>query len=334
MRLSLYKIAQCLKSLTLVRNFIFKNSRSGRDCEDEGFRKGLFPGRAFCLFFLCFFVFFCFSYVVFANDCFEPYNFMEINSSLSFCNKKFDLFGGIKISGSDIVIDCRNALLVGNLEIGRAGITLENVNNVTIKNCNIVAYDVAIFMKNATNCNILSNNFVKGKIGIRIYDSFENVIKGNFDSSTLKPISSVNSRFNVVLDFNKDFEEGFCEFNICTVERDLSPCVDDDSYCSPKCNSSNDNDCINKDFFLVQDVNKSEVFSNVSEVIDLDLVESGDVLDSKIEEVVDDFDFMIEDSFDEDYFKRDFPWGLLIFFMVLIYFVAFFYRRFFKRKID
>ena len=84
---------------------------------------------------------------------------------------------------------------------------------------------------------------LKNRIGIRMMNAFENKLVKIADKSTQTPLSIINSKFNL-FDINKRIDESYCSDNLCEGEKDYNPCVDDDYYCSPRCNEENDKDCI------------------------------------------------------------------------------------------
>lgn len=260
--------------------------------------------------FFYFFIFLFLSFNVSARDCSEPLDFMEINSSLNFCSDSFDLPGGIKITHSDIILDCGTAVLRGNLGESEAGITLENVENVTIRNCNVVTYNIAVLMKNATHCLIEDNAFLKGRIGIRMFDSYENLIQDNVDKSTVKSVSALNSKFNLLALDNRNIEQGFCDVNVCNKFVDIDPCVDGDFYCSKNCNASTDSDCVpfGSFFALKFSQNGEDVFDE-------------EKLRKKIE--ADSLSDLVKDSVENKESKKDFPLFFTVFFSIVIYIISF-----------
>ena len=262
------------------------------------------------------FVIFAFLLVsVSAKDCTNSFDNMEINSSIKFCSDSFDLASGMRITQSNIVLDCGTAVLRGILGRSERGITIENVKNVTVKNCNIATYNIALLMKNVTHSLIEDNAFLKGRIGIRMLDSYENLVQDNVDKSTTKAISAVNSKFNVVMLDNKNIEQGFCDVNTCNKQSDVNPCVDDDFYCSDKCNESNDNDCAPF---------KPEKKLNISQTTFEEKVK-------ELESVNDAIGKLIKESVSNKELKNKFPWGYVIIFAIIIYSISFLVYRSYKK---
>lgn len=255
------------------------------------------------------------SSLVFAKDCVEPFDGMEINSSREFCSDTFDLPFGIKIVNSDVVVDCNTAVLRGNLGESEVGITIEDVKNITLKNCNIATYNIAVVMKNVTHSLIEDNAFLKGRIGLRMFDSYENLIQDNLDKSTTKSISAINSKFNVVMLDNKNIEQGFCDVNSCNRFVDVDVCVDDDFYCSSKCNPENDNDC--KGLSTVAEENSSSVVS------EKDSDDSNDKEEDDLEMFVEEDEADFVQSSEENDFFEGFSWNSVLFFSILIYIISF-----------
>ncbi|OYT32637.1 hypothetical protein B6U93_01110 [Candidatus Woesearchaeota archaeon ex4484_78] len=176
--------------------------------------------------------------------CITPTDGMKITENTKFCSDTYDLFKGITIEKSNIELDCNQAILRG-AKTG-AGIKIKNAKNITVKNCNIATYDIAIVMNKVLFSSIINNNFVKNRIGIRALESYENKIEGNNDKSSYKAASMVNSKFNLIIFNNKNIEGSFCAENICNKYKDINPCIHDDFYCSPKCTPETDSDCREK----------------------------------------------------------------------------------------
>ncbi len=175
--------------------------------------------------------------------CVEPMDSMVINKDMVMCSSTYDVPNGINIGASDIVVDCGTAVLRGTKGRSEIGIKVENVTNVTIRNCNIVTFDQGLFLINVTNSLIEHNAFLKNRIGVRMLDSFENVIRDNNDKSFQLAVSAIHSKFNIVMLNNKNIERAFCEVNACNEFRDMNPCESGDGYCSKRCTPQTDADC-------------------------------------------------------------------------------------------
>lgn len=160
-----------------------------------------------------------------------------------FCSSTYDVPNGISVAASNIVLDCGTAVLRGTVDQSEIGLRLENVDNVTVRNCNVMTFNQGIFLKNVTDSLIEKNGFLKNRIGIRLLDAFENSIRDNNDKSFQLAISAINSKYNIVMFGNKNVERGFCDFNACNEHRDMNPCEAGDFYCSKKCSPETDSDC-------------------------------------------------------------------------------------------
>lgn len=176
-------------------------------------------------------------------DCVEPSDGMIIRESTTFCSSTFDVLNGITIAADNVVLDCSTGILRGVVGQSEIGVRVENVDGITIKNCNIVTFNQGLYLKNVTNSLIEDNAFLKNRIGIRLLDSFENVIRDNSDKSFQVAVSAINSKFNTVMLGNKEIERAFCEENACNEHRDMTVCVAGDFYCSRKCSVQTDSDC-------------------------------------------------------------------------------------------
>lgn len=178
-----------------------------------------------------------------AAECIEPTDGMTITNNMLFCSNTYDLLNGITIAENDITVDCGTAVLRGIVGESEFGVRIENVNNVTLKNCNIITFTQGLYLKNVTNSLIEKNGFLKNRIGVRMLDSFENVLRDNNDKSHQVAVSAINSKFNVVMLGNKEIERSFCEVNACNEFRDMNVCESGDFYCSRKCSPQTDSDC-------------------------------------------------------------------------------------------
>lgn len=177
--------------------------------------------------------------------CTDALDGMTITEDTTFCSDTYDIFNGIKIGADNIIVDCGTAVLRGNMQEGTA-ITIENRKNVTILRCNIVTFHVGIYIQNSSFITFEDSALLKNRIGIRMMNAYENKLVKISDKSTQTPLSIINSKFNL-FDINKRIDEEYCKDNLCQEEKDYNPCVDDDFYCSPRCNEQNDKDCIKKE---------------------------------------------------------------------------------------
>jgi len=177
-------------------------------------------------------------------ECIAPTDGMAITQSTTLCSDTYDVPNGIRIAANDIVLDCSTGILRGVVGESEIGVRAENVNGITIKNCNIVTFTQGLYLKNVTNSLIEGNSFLKNRIGVRMLDSYENIIRNNNDKSFQLAVSAINSKYNIVILGNKEIERAFCEVNACNEEREMNVCESGDFYCSKKCSSSNDADCV------------------------------------------------------------------------------------------
>lgn len=165
-----------------------------------------------------------------------------ITSSRSLCSDTFDIPSGITVLADNVVLDCNTAVLRGLAGHSDIGVRVENATNVTIRNCNIMTFDEGIYLKRVVYSAIEDNNLLKNRIGIRLLESNENILRGNNDKSNEFALSSIASQFNVIDISNKRVEGDFCKYNSCNGEP-VSPCVSGDYYCSKFCDSDSDSDC-------------------------------------------------------------------------------------------
>jgi len=174
-------------------------------------------------------------------DCIDPYDGMEISEDTEFCGGTYDLRNGIKITADDVLLNCKTSILRGDTT--GTGIILQGVNGVEIRECTVITHDIGILIEDSKGNLIIDNGILKNRIGVRLLDSYENTITDNNDKSFIKAVSSVNSKFNVYDYGNINIDKEFCEDNYCNDAEKTSVCVDDDFYCSDKCDHTNDNDC-------------------------------------------------------------------------------------------
>lgn len=175
-------------------------------------------------------------------DCEELPGTGIIDSSINLCSDTFDALEGIKITADNIKLDCGTAVIRGNYQ-EKIGITIADRKNVTITRCNVLTFNVGVFISNSTNVHLYDNALLKNDVGLRLYNSYENLIEKHNDKSNLKPVSALSSKFNIVMLGNKNIDRAFCKVNACNTYKDMNPCEDNDFYCSEKCSPETDNDC-------------------------------------------------------------------------------------------
>jgi len=250
--------------------------------------------------------------LVFA-ECQELSDNSIIDKDTILCSSTYDIPNGIRIVSSNIVLDCGTAVLRGSS--GGIGILAENVQNITIRNCNILTFDQGLFLKNITSSLIEKNGFLKNNIGIRMIDCFENVIQKNNDKSFSLPISAVSSKFNIVMLGNRNIDRSFCEDNACNEYRDMDVCVSGDFYCSPRCVST-DSDC-------VQVIEKEEV-----EQVKVSAEETVKAIVEEAEKSINVSDEKVEENIK---FERKVRVEFKIFIYIILYCIAFILFRLKKR---
>src|SRR5574342_431785 len=178
-----------------------------------------------------------------AAECVMPTDGMTITKDMLLCSDTYDIPNGITIAANGITLDCGTGVLRGVVGESEIGVRAENVDGITIRNCNILTFTQGLYLKNVTNSLIENNAFLKNRIGIRLLDSYENTIRDNNDKRFQFAVSAISSKFNVVMLGNKEIERAFCEVNACNEFRDMNPCEAGDSYCSSKCTPQTDADC-------------------------------------------------------------------------------------------
>lgn len=256
-------------------------------------------------------------------ECVEPIDGSVIKESVVFCVDTYDIPNGISVGADNVEIDCSTSVLRGILGQSDIGIRVENVRNFTLRNCNVMTFNQGLYLKNVTHSLIEKNAFLKNRVGIRLLESYENVIQDNSDKSYNVPVSAISSKFNVVMLGNRDIERSFCEVNACNEYRDMNVCVSNDFYCSARCNADNDNDCA------------GSKTSQAPEQITGKAVEKVDVEDriAQLEEEVKDIVAQKEEQF--PVVKSDnskVPIGAKLLFYGALYAVAFVASFIFKKK--
>jgi hypothetical protein len=180
---------------------------------------------------------------VIADDCVEAYDSMPVSETMILYTKAYDLPTGIMMTTSNVTLDCNGAMIRGDGVEKGTGITLEGVEGVEVKNCNLLNFNVGVQLINSNRNIIDKNNLLKENTGIKLFESFENRFESNSDKSLLTPINGISSKFNTIFISRVDLDADFCKVNTCNSRADIIPCVDDDLYCSPRCDYKNDNNC-------------------------------------------------------------------------------------------
>lgn len=229
-------------------------------------------------------------------SCYSPGDGELINASVMFCSDTFDALNGITISGRDFVVDCNTAVIRGIKGQSNNGLIIKDARNVTVTDCNVVTFENGMLLENVSKSMIVGNNLLKNSVGIRLFDSFENVLDNN-DKSLVKGVSAINARYNAVVVGNKGVEEGFCDVNACNSRELPDACVEDD-FCYGACD---DPDCVQP----VVEVNRTPVKS--------------------AEEIIAEFEEEVRRDVPEQQFEQPAPQStaLPVYVKVLMYFAAY-----------
>jgi parallel beta-helix repeat protein len=140
-----------------------------------------------------------------------------ISSSLNL-NTDLDCTGhGLVVGASNIVIDCGNRYISGDLGTGDYGITITAYNNVTVKNCNLTNFGRAIYASGGTQEALVFDNSIEGVVyGIRLDNAdYSNISHNNFSGT----FTSDAVYFDTSADNNNfwgnifDDDDGFYESN-------------------------------------------------------------------------------------------------------------------------
>ncbi|PIN74488.1 hypothetical protein COV18_07590 [Candidatus Woesearchaeota archaeon CG10_big_fil_rev_8_21_14_0_10_37_12] len=204
------------------------------------------------------------SSVAFA-ECIFPMSGLTIDKNTEVCNGVYDVPGGLIINTSNVLLNCNGAIFRGTKGRSEVGLRVEKAENVTVKNCQILTFNQGLFLKEVKHSLFEGNSLLKNRIGVRLLDSFENRIQRHADQSFEVPVSSINSKFNIVLLDNRRLDKEFCKVNVCNKERNMSVCNDDDFYCSINCSYESDNDCPAPKKEFVKE--KKEISVKISEVV-------------------------------------------------------------------
>ncbi len=88
-----------------------------------------------------------------------------------------DIFGSIVVEKDDIIIDGADRSLQG--AGSGIGIILTNRRNVVIRNIEIKAFDISVYLNGSSNNIISGNNIKNNRLGIRFWIASNNTISGN-----------------------------------------------------------------------------------------------------------------------------------------------------------
>lgn len=138
-------------------------------------------------------------------ECTRPGQF--ISSNIEFCKDTYFINKEITIVKDNVVVDCSNSDLVGDYT--SIGLSLENLNNITIKNCKISNFLTGIDAKKTSNLNIKGNVFLNNTLAVKLYNINNASVKSDF-------FNNVNN-----IDETKEcLPDNFCP-DVCNIENDI-----------------------------------------------------------------------------------------------------------------
>ncbi len=147
-------------------------------------------------------------------QCKEPRDRKTITETTKFCGQNYQLPNGMRIGANEIIIDCGNALIQGEFG-GKTGMTVENKQNVIIRNCIFMNYETGISLLNSTNITITNTGLLRNNNGIKLVNSHNNTIIENRDVSLKKNIIETDSKDNLLHYENKQINSDYCRYNYC-----------------------------------------------------------------------------------------------------------------------
>jgi len=155
--------------------------------------------------------------------CFVPQE-GTINESVSFCSNVF--YDSVMISGRNIVVDCNSAVFSGK---GR-GFSIDDSENITIRDCHLVNFDVGFFVFNSSNVFLENNHLLHTRIGSRFILVEDSAVFNN-DVSLEDSFDVVESKNNIFSLSNRVVRGDFCDSNFCNQPRNSV-----ELFVSPKIN--------------------------------------------------------------------------------------------------
>jgi len=166
----------------------------------------------------------------FACACIVPENAMILKESATLCSDVYYLNNGITIAASNVKVVCEGTVIKSWR--GGRGITIENVNNVTVTGCRIMDYNIGIIATNTSQLLLEDNHLIRNQIGVRFVNVKESATY-NHDVSLNAPLEVMKSEGNVISATNKAFRDEFCKTNFCnkqrnTVEHFMTPKITQD----------------------------------------------------------------------------------------------------------
>lgn len=118
----------------------------------------------------------------YAPECTVPTDGMVILEDTTFCAGEYELPNGISIGSDDVELDCNEATLQGTYE--EIGIILRSKNNIIIKNCNLIYYNLGISLESSNNNLLLNNHLTNFNFhAVTLYLSSSNTLEGNLISN-------------------------------------------------------------------------------------------------------------------------------------------------------
>ena len=173
--------------------------------------------------------------VVVALECIEPTS-DEITEDVLFCDGTYYLQNGLKLSKSakDIEIDCYSTKIMGN-GAGQ-GIVIEDMENITIKNCIFNYYHTAVLVMDSENIEILSNKIDNNTDGIKVLTSKN--IKVNKNELT----GNKNIAINLISCSDCEHSNNKMKDNSQSMIIEYL-CIGGDNICPENCNGTLDYDC-------------------------------------------------------------------------------------------
>ena len=133
-------------------------------------------------------------YNMYDSNCTIPSGLVTIYNSTNFCpygnynlNGTVAGNGAIEIGASNIVLDCKQSTIYGNQSNGTIsykGLRINNVQNVTIKNCNFSNYKLGYYVRNSKNITFI-NTYA--------YNNFQNLYLDNVTISNFINVDLRNS---------------------------------------------------------------------------------------------------------------------------------------------
>ena len=151
-----------------------------------------------------------------ALACVVPTDNMQIAESAEFCADVYYLDNGIHITSSDVTLDCAGAVLKS--WNGGKGISIEHVENVTVKRCRVLHYQNGIYVRNSSSVFLLDNHLIHNQEGTRFVVVTDSATF-NHDVSLVKPITVLESRNNVISFSNRVVSGSFCKQNYCNKQQ-------------------------------------------------------------------------------------------------------------------